>query len=108
MLDCVGLEQLEGGRLLGDEPYRSVMDHCWIAWADFKEFARSTTHGAIIHALAQLWSHYPSVDLRRVATGYAQGTDTEKIARLEGDVEEPVKRWAEDVELFGEGGSSAP
>ena len=28
MLDYVGLEQPKGARLLGDEPYRSVMDHC--------------------------------------------------------------------------------
>ena len=43
-----------------------------------------------------------------MATGYAQGTDAEKIARLEDDEEEPAKRLAEDVDLFGEGGSSAP
>ena len=43
-----------------------------------------------------------------MATGYAQGTDMKKITRLEDDTEEPVKRLAEDVELFGEGGSGAP
>ena len=64
----------------------------------------SATHGAIIHALPQLRSHYPSVDLQRVATGYAQGTNTEKIARLEDDAEEPTKRLAKGVELFSEGG----
>ena len=44
MLDCVDLGQPEGGWLPGDEPYRSVMDRCRIAWADFKEFACSATH----------------------------------------------------------------
>ena len=68
----------------------------------------STTHGAIVHALTQLRSHYPSVDLQRVATGYAQGTNAEKIARLEDEAEEPVKRLVEDVKLFVEGESSAP
>ena len=43
-----------------------------------------------------------------MATGYAQGTNVEKIARMEDDVEEPAKRLAEDVELFSEGESSAP
>ena len=43
-----------------------------------------------------------------MATGYAQGTDAEKIARLEDDVKEPAKRLAKDIELFDEGGSSAP
>ena len=55
VLDCIGLEQPERARLPGDEPYRLVVDHCRIAWADFKEFARNASHGAIIHALAQLW-----------------------------------------------------
>jgi len=31
--------------------------------------------------------------------------DVEKIARLEDDVEEPAKRLAKDVKLFGEGGA---
>ena len=108
MLDYVGLEQPEGARLPEDGSYWLVMDHCRTTWVDFKEFAPSTAHGAVVHALAQLWSHYPLVDLRWVATRYAQGMNTEKITRLEDDVEEPMKRLAEDVELFGEGGSSAP
>jgi len=106
MLDCIGLEQPEGGRLSGDGPHRSVMDRCQIAWTDFKELAHSMTHGAIVQALAQLKSHYPSVDLQRVATRYAQGTNADKITKLEDDVEEPAKRLAKDVELFGEGESS--
>ena len=43
-----------------------------------------------------------------MVTGYAQGMDAEKIARLEDNEKEPVKRLAEDVKLFGEGGSGAP
>ena len=75
---------------------------------DFKEFRHNTAHGAIIHVLTQLRSHYPSVDLQRVVTGYTQGTDMEKIARLEDKAEEPAKRLAKHVELFVEGESSAP
>ena len=65
------------------------------------------THGAIVYALAQLKSHYPLVDLQWVVTGYAQGMNADKITKLEDDVEEPAKRLAEDVKLFGEGESSA-
>ena len=68
---------------------------------------RSAAHGAMVHALVQLRSHYPSVDLQRVATGYAQGMNAEKIARLEDEAEELAKRLAEDVELFVEVESSA-
>ena len=48
------------------------------------------------------------VDLQWVATGYAQGTNAEKIARLEDDAEEPEKRLAEDVEMFVDRESNAP
>ena len=65
-------------------------------------------HGSIIHALTQLRSQYPLVDLQWVVTGYVQGTNVEKIARLEEDAEEPTKRLAKDVELFVEGESYAP
>ena len=71
VVDCVSLEPPEGARLLRDGPYRLALDHYRTTWMDFKEFASSTAHGAMVHALAQLRSHYPSVDLRRVATGYA-------------------------------------
>ena len=66
---------------------------------------RSAAHGAIVHALMQLWSHYPLVDLQRVVTRYARGMDANKIARLEDEVEELDKMLAEDVELFSEGGA---
>ena len=108
VLDCVGPEQPEGGRLPSDGPYRSVVDHYRTTWMNYKEFGHSTAHGAIVHALAQLRSHYPSVDLQQVVTRYTQGTNVEKIARLEDDAEEPAKRLAEDVELFVEGDSSTP
>jgi hypothetical protein len=64
-------------------------------------------HGAIIHALTQLCSHYLTVDLQRIATGYAQGTDAQKIRRLEEEAGEPAKRFAKDVKLFGNGEGSA-
>ena len=43
-----------------------------------------------------------------MAIGYTQGTNVEKIARLEDNVELSAKRLAKDVKQFGEGGSSAP
>ena len=41
-----------------------------------------------------------------MVTGYARGIDAMKIARLEDEAEEPAKRLAGDIDLFGEGGSS--
>ena len=42
-----------------------------------------------------------------MATRYAQGTNADKITKLEDDVEELAKRLAKDVELFVKGESSA-
>ena len=107
VFDCIGFEPSEGGELLSrDPPPQSILDRCRMAWSDFKEFTRSATHGAVVHVLAQLWSHYPSMDLQRVVTGYARGTNVTKIARLEDEAKEPAKRLAGDINLFGEGGSN--
>jgi hypothetical protein len=108
VLDNIGLPQPEGAWLPEDGPYQSMINHYRDVWSNFRKFARCVAHGDVIHALAQLRSHYPTVDLQRVATGYAQGTDAQKITKLEEEVEEPAKRLAKDVELFGNGEGSAP
>jgi hypothetical protein len=107
MLDNIDLPQPKGARLPEDSPYRSIVNHCYDAWLDLREFRRRMAHGAIIHALTQLCSHYPMVDLQQVATGYAQDIDARKITKLEEEAEEPAKRLAEDVDLFGNGEGSA-
>ena len=71
MLYCVGLEKCKGGRLPSNGPHRLVMDHYRTMWTDLKEFTHSATHGVIV------------------------------ITKLEDNVEEPAKRLAEDVKLFG-------
>jgi len=72
VLDCIGFKTSERRELLPrDPPPRSILDWCHMAWSDFKEFTRSATHVAIVHELAQLWLHYPVVDLLWVVTGYA-------------------------------------
>ena len=75
-----------------------------MAWSDFKEFIRSAAHGAVVHALAQLRSHYPMVDLQHMVTGYAHGIDAMKIARLEDEAKESTKSLARDVDLFDKWG----
>ena len=50
-----------------------------------------------------LRSHYPSVKLEVIMTGYARGTNVVKITKLEDEVKEAVVKLAGDVDLFGEG-----
>ena len=84
VLDCIGFKPSKGRELLpGDPPPWSILDRYRMAWLDFKEFTCNAAHGAVVHALAQLRLHYRLVDLQRVVTSYARGTDATKIARLE-------------------------
>jgi hypothetical protein len=82
------------------------MDRCQTAWSDFKEFTRSAAHGVVVHALMVLRSHYPSVKPEVIMTSYARGTDAQKTAKLEDEVDEAAVRLAGDVDLFGEGQGS--
>ena len=56
--------------------------------------------------LAVVRSHYPSVKLEVVGTGFARGTSLEKITKLEDKAEEAVVKLAGDVDLFGEEGNN--
>ena len=93
VLDCIGLEQPERARLPGDEPYRSVVDHCWTTWVDFKDFACSAAHGAIVHTLVQLRSHYP---LGWVRAGHGHVEDRQARRRC-GRVGEEVGQGCQAV-----------
>ena len=79
------------------------MDQCWTVWMDFKEFIHNTAHGAIIHVLTVLQSHYPLVKPEVIMTGFAQGTNTQKVTKLEDEAEEVAAKLARDIDLFGEG-----
>ena len=105
VLDCIGFEPSKGRELLPGNPRpRLILDRCHTTWLDFKEFARSAAHGAVIHALALLRSHYPTVDLQRVVTGYAHRIDAMRNARLEDEAKESTKSLARDVDLFDKWG----
>ena len=76
MLDYISFVLPEGTmQLLGDPPPQTIMDRCQTAWSDFMEFTRSAAHGAVIHALAVLQSHYSLVKPEVVMTGFARGMD---------------------------------
>lgn len=88
----IGLPQVAGAGVPADGPYRSLIDRCRNAWSDFREFSRSVAHGAVVHALAQLRSHYPLVDLQRIATGYAGGTNA--ASEETGQGRRTIWQWA--------------
>lgn len=76
MLDCIDLEPAEPAVYLpGDRPPRpdAIVDRCKTAWAHFKEFTRSAASSAVVHALSVIRSHYPSVSLGVIDTGFAEG-----------------------------------
>ena len=74
VLDYIGFAPPKGATLLPGNPSpRTIVDRCQTPWSDFKEFTRSAAHGAVVHALAVLRSHYPSIKPEVVMTGFAEG-----------------------------------
>jgi hypothetical protein len=108
VLDCIGFEPPKGTVLLpGDRPPRSILNRCQGAWEDFKGFTRCAANYIVIHTLAIVRSHYPSVKPEVIMTGFVRGTSAAKITKLEDEAEEAVAKLVGDVDLFGEGENNA-
>ena len=101
VLDCIDMEVAPQ---LDDRPPRpnTIIDRCKAVWENFKSFNRNATVFAVTHALAVVWSHYPTIDLRAIGAGFTKGTGATKQQELEDEVEDAAKGLAGDVDLFGE------
>ena len=109
VLDCIDFELPEAMVLQpSDRPPRpdAIIDRCKGAWKNFKEFTRSAANSIVVHTLAVIWSHYPSVKPEVVGTGFARGTSSKKITKLEDEADEAAAKLAGDIDLFGEGGNN--
>ena len=72
ILDFISFKPPEGMVLLpSHRPPWPILNRCQEAWKDFKAFSHSATHSIVVHALAVLRSHYPSVKPEMIMTGYA-------------------------------------
>ena len=72
MLDCVDLEvapQLDSRPPCPD----TIIERCKAAWENFKSFNRDTIVTAVTHALAVVQSHYPTIDLQAIGSGFVRG-----------------------------------
>ena len=100
MLDCVDIEVAPQPN---DRPPRpdTIVDRCKAAWENFKSFNHDATISAVTHALAAVWSHYPTIDLQVIGARFARGTGVMKQQELEDEVEDTVKKLADDIDLFG-------
>ena len=57
---------------------------------------------AATHAIAVVWSHYPSIDIQSIGGGFADGLSDTQTQQLEDDVEDVAKVLVGDIDLFGE------
>ena len=80
----------------------TIIDRCKAVWENFKSFNRDAIITAITHALAVVWSHYPTVDLQAIGDGFAGGAGAMEHQQLEDEVEDAAKKLAGDIDLFGE------
>ena len=95
---------MEPAPLPDDRPPRSdtIIDRCKAVWENFKTYNRDNTATAVTHDLAVVRSHYPAIDLQAIGAGFARGTGVMEHQQLEDEVEDTVKKLADDVDLFGE------
>ena len=82
----------------------AIIDRCKAAWENFKGFNRDATISIMMHALAVVRSHYPTINLRVIGAGFARGMSATKEEQLKDEVEDTAKGLAGDVDLFGEVG----
>jgi len=87
-----------------DRPPRldTIIDRCKAAWENLKSFNCDATISVMTHALAVVWSHYPTINLQAIGARFARGMGTTKQEQLEDEVEDAAKRLASDVDLFGD------
>ena len=57
------------------------------------------------HALAVVWSVYPSVKLKRIDGGFAQNLSDQQITALEEEVSDSMIKLADDMDLFSDAGN---
>ena len=101
MLDCIDMEVAPQPDDRLPRP-NTIIDRCKAVWENFKSFNHDATVSTMTHALAVVWSHYPTIDLRVIGARFARGTGATKQQELEDEVEDTAKKLADDVDLFGE------
>ena len=101
MLDCVDVEPAPhpDGRQQGPD---TIVQRCKAAWENFKNFNHDAVLTAATHALAVVWSHYPSIDIQSIGGGFIDGLSDAQTQQLEDDVEDAAKMLVSDIDLFGE------
>ena len=69
---------------------------------DFKSFNHNVVVSIATHVLAVVRSHYPTIDLRAIGGGFAEGLSDAETQQLEDQVEDVAKKLAGDIDPFGE------
>ena len=75
---------------------------CRSALENFKHYASGIACSTVGHALAVVWSFYPSMKLERIDGGFAWNLSDEQITVLEEEVSDSAIKLADDLDLFGD------
>ena len=71
VLDCIDMEvapQPDGRPPRPD----TIIERCKAAWENFKSFNHDAVITVVTHALAVVWSHYPTIDLQAIGAGFTR------------------------------------
>lgn len=81
-------------------PPDSFLEQCRSAYERFKFFVRGTACCEADHAHAVVRSHYPSMDMGCMASGFAADVADERIALLQSSSVPMAEVHAGDLQLF--------
>ena len=101
VLDFIDQEVLEPNKALWPNIF---MVRCESALENFKHYAHGITCSTMGHALAVVWSVYPSVKLKWIDGGFARNLSDKQITALE-EVSDSAIKLADDMDLFGDAGN---
>ena len=101
VLDCIDMEVAPQPN---DRPPHldAIIDRCKATWENFKGFNYNATISVVTHALAVVQSHYPMINLQAIGAKFARGMGVTKQEQLKDEVEDVVKKLADNIDLFGE------
>ena len=100
ILDLIGLEPEQPDAAGRPARPDTIIDRCRNSLSAFKQYIEDAYEYVGAHVLGVVRSHYPNVDLWRLAAGVSSNTSEQRAEELRESSRETVRAMIADVNLF--------
>ena len=100
VLDLIGAEPMQPDAASRPAHPYTIVERCRNSLSAFKQYVGEAYEYVGAHILGVVRSHYPGVDLRRLAAGVLANTSEEQVEDLRDSSLETAKTMVSDVNLF--------